>query len=323
MRITELIEQASLVDYVAQYTDLTLVKDEWWGISPLSDKDTDPSFSIRDNIFYDFSAGCGGNVIEFIRKHDRCDFKTAVNTLRDWLGITEEVTTEPLPIVISLKQFREKKCAKKDCQRKIVDEKEIEQYHCKDFHFWDDEGLTADIVAKYGVGYDRRGECITIPVRDNSGRLINILCRTTNEHAKELGIPKYIYRNKLGSLDFFWGWSDNMASIHQKREVILVEGAKSVMKLAAMGYDNAVAILTSHMTDDQLKILIRNGCDVVIALDKDIDPYKDDNIRKLSRYCRVYIAIDRHGLLDAKDSPCDKGVETWKKIYEERKLIRC
>lgn len=320
MRITELIEQASLVDYVEQYTDLTLVKDEWWGISPLSDKDTNPSFSIRDNMFYDFSAGCGGNVIEFIRKHDRCDFKTAVNTLRDWLGITEEVTTEPLPIVISLKQFHEKKCAKKDCQRKIVDEKEIEQYHCKDFHFWDDEGLTADIVAKYGVGYDRRGECITIPVRTNGGRCINILCRTTNEHAKELGIPKYIYRYKLGTLDFFWGWYENHASICQKREVILVEGSKSVMKLAAMGYDNAVAMLTSHLSEEQLRILVHEGVDVVFALDKDIDPYKDEKIKMLKRYCRVFIATDRHGRLVEKDAPCDRGKDVWDEIYSERRL---
>lgn len=320
MRITELIEQASLVDYVAQYTDLTLVKDEWWGISPLSDKDTDPSFSIRDNMFYDFSAGCGGNVIEFIRKHDRCDFKTAVNTLRDWLGITEEVTTEPLPIVISLKQFREKKCAKKDCQRKIVDETELEQYYCKDFHFWDDEGLTADIIARYGVGYDRRGECITIPVRTNGGQCINILCRTTNEHAKELGIPKYIYRYKLGTLDFFWGWYENHTSICKKHEVILVEGSKSVMKLAAMGYDNAVAMLTSHLSEEQLRILVHEGVDVVFALDKDIDPYKDEKIKILKRYCRVFIATDRHGKLGEKDAPCDCGKDVWDEIYSERRL---
>lgn len=323
MQIADLIAEASMRDYASQYTDLKEIKGEWWGISPLNSKDTNPSFSVRDNMYYDFSAGCGGNILHFIQRHDKCDFKTAVKTLCKWMGVDETYEPHHVMLISSLKQFKNNAKKSIDHKHEYLDENVATQYKCRDFHFWDDEGLTGDIVAKYGVGYDRRGECITIPVRDNSGRLINILCRTTNEHAKELGIPKYIYRNKLGSLDFFWGWSDNWASIHQKREVILVEGAKSVMKLAAMGYDNAVAILTSHMTDDQLKILIRNGCDVVIALDKDIDPYKDDNVRKLSRYCRVYIAIDRHGLLDAKDSPCDKGVETWKKIYEERKLIRC
>ena len=322
MRIADLLEKASLSDYVAQYTDLTLVKDEWWGISPLSEKDTDPSFSIRGNMFYDFSAGCGGNVLDFIRKHDHCSFREAVQKLSDWLGVTDEVQLEPLPIVLSMRKWKRRERMRKERPPCELTDEGLAAFRCRSFHFWDDEGLTADVVSKYGVGFDRRNECITIPVRDNNGQLINLLCRTTKEHAKELGIPKYIYRYKLGTLDFFWGWWQNRESIGQKKEVILVEGAKSVMKLASMGYDNAVAILTSHLTEEQMKILARNGFDVVVALDKDINPYNDDVIRGLRRYCRVYIATDRWGLLGEKDSPCDKGAEVWSKIYHEKKLWR-
>lgn len=322
MSIQELLSKASLVDYVAQYTDLTLVKDEWWGISPLSAKDTDPSFSVRDNMFYDFSAGCGGNILDFIQKHDKCNFPTALNKLREWCGIEEQISTEQLPIILSLKQYKKSDKKEKDVQRKMLDDSELEQYRCRDFHFWDDEGLTADVIRKYNIGYDRRNECITIPVRTNDGQLMNILCRTTKEHAKELGVPKYIYRYKLGTLDFFWGWYENHDSIVRKNEVILVEGAKSVMKLASMGYDNAVALCTSHLSDEQMKILIRQGADVVVAFDKDINPYKDANIKRLSKYCRVYIAVDRNKELDEKDSPCDKGAMVWERIYNERKLMR-
>jgi DNA primase len=323
MQIADLIEQASMRDYAAQYTDLKEIKGEWWGISPLNSKDTNPSFSVRDNMYYDFSAGCGGNILHFIQRHDKCDFKTAVKTLCAWLGVSETYEANPVLLISALKKFKPSAQRTKECRHEYLEDEIAEQYKCRDFHFWDDEGLTSDVVARYGVGYDRRGECITIPVRDNDGHLINILCRTTNEHAKELGIPKYIYRYKLGSLDFFWGWSENCRNIFQKKEVIVVEGAKSVMKLASFGYDNAVAILTSHMTDEQLKILIRSRCDIVIALDKDINPYNDENIKKLSRYCRVYIATDRRNILDEKDSPCDKGAEAWKQIYDERKLMRC
>lgn len=323
MDIASLIEKASLVDYAAQYTDLTLIKDEWWGISPLSQKDTNPSFSVRGNLFYDFSANCGGTIIDFIQKHDHCNFRTALQKLCDYVGVSEdEVTTEPSPIVVSLKQWKTRTRRKKDCQRKELSEQDFTRYKCRNFHFWDDEGLTADVVARYGVGYDSAGECITIPVRDNSGQLINVLCRTTNEHAKELGIPKYIYKYKLGVLDFFWGWWDNREEIIAKREVILVEGAKSVMKLAQMGYGNAAAVMTSHLSDEQMRVLVRAGVDVVIAFDKDADPYKDENIKRLKRYCRVYVATDRHGYLGEKDSPCDCGVDVWTRIYEERKLLK-
>lgn len=323
MQISELIEQASLADYVAQYTDLTLIKDEWWGISPLSKKDTDPSFSIRGKMYYDFSAGCGGNILDFIQRHDHCDFKTALNTLIEWLGLTDEAITDPPQIVTSLRSFKHGARRTKCNQRRLMDESELDQYKCKSFHWWDDEGLTSDVIAPYGIGYDRRDECITIPVRTNDGQLINILCRTTKEHAKALGIPKYIYKYKLGTLDFFWGWYENYSNIRRKKEVILVEGAKSVMKLAAMGFDNAVAVMTSHLSDEQMKFLVRDGVDVVVAFDKDVDPTKDDNIRRLSKYCRVYISVDRYSLLDEKDSPCDKGIEAWMKIYEGRRLLKC
>lgn len=320
MQISSLIDQASLVDYASQYTDLKLIKDEWWGISPLNKKDTNPSFSIRDNVFYDFSSGCGGNILEFIQRHDHCDLRTSISTLCKWLGVDGGVSWQQIAAVAAMKKFRVREQKKQAPSRQYLDEDTLAAYRCPYFHFWDDEGLTYDIVSHYGVGYDRRGECITIPVRDNAGRLINILCRTTNEYASKLGIPKYIYKYKLGTLDFFWGWSANADAIKRKREVILVEGAKSVMKLASMGFGNAVACLTSHLTDEQLKILIREGADVVVAFDKDINPYNDENIRTLKRYCRVYIAQDRHKALGEKDSPCDRGKDVWDEIYSERKL---
>ena len=324
MDISTLLSKANIREYCEQYTELKEVKGEWWGISPLNSKDTNPSFSVResDGVFYDFSAGCGGNVLDFIQRHDHCNFKTAVKKLRAWLGVEDEITLTPINVIKELRSYRQLNQKKKDSARSTICESALEQFRCSDFHFWDDEGLTADIVRQYDVGYDRRGQCITIPVRNNRGELINILCRTTNEHAQELGIPKYIYRYKLGALDFFWGWWNNSASIHSKREVILVEGAKSVMKLSGFGYDNAVAVLTSHITDDQMRWLVREGMDVVVALDKDIDPTKDENLRRLRRYCKVYLAVDRHRRLGEKDSPCDRGRAVWDQIYNERKLWR-
>ena len=156
MRIADLLEKASLSDYVAQYTDLTLVKDEWWGISPLSEKDTDPSFSIRGNMFYDFSAGCGGNVLDFIRKHDHCSFREAVQKLSDWLGVTDEVQLEPLPIVLSMRKWKRRERMRKERPPCELTDEGLAAFRCRSFHFWDDEGLTADVVSKYGVGFDRR-----------------------------------------------------------------------------------------------------------------------------------------------------------------------
>ena len=76
----------------------------------------------------------------------------------------------------------------------------------------------------------------------------------------------------MGQIDFLYGWYKSQEEILQKKEVIIVEGAKSVMKLYQYGYRNAVAALTSHLNEHQLLPLIKAGCDVVIALIRTQNP---------------------------------------------------
>ena len=88
-------------------------------------------------------------------------------------------------------------------------------------------------------------------------------------------------------------------------------------------------ILSSGHTDcnpvtrfDQMKILIRLGCDVVFAFDKDVDIRKDHNIAKLRNYVNVFYLRDRDKLLSEKDSPVDRGEAVFRKLYEGRLRYR-
>lgn len=323
MQVSELIESASLLDYVKQYAEFTERGGEYWACSPLTSKDNDPSFSIRaeDNMFYDFSSGKGGNIVNFIMAYHKCDFMTALNKLKEWLGIHDDIEFTKLQILSELSKFKPIHRKTKPSERRVLDPEEATRYEYLGFSFWDDEGLTADIVHRYGVGYDRQHECITIPIYDQRGSLVNILCRTTNPNAKSIGLPKYIYKHKLNVLDFFYAWNFNAKSIAAKKEVLIFEGCKSVMKVGEWGHDNAVAMLTSHMNDDQLRILVKHGYDCVFCLDHDINPAEDENIIKLKRFCRVSVARDRSNLTGPKDSPCDSGREVFEKILAERRRI--
>lgn len=89
-----------------------------------------------------------------------------------------------------------------------------------------------------------------------------------------------------------------------------------------MGLKSCGALLTSHVNPNQLKILIRLGCRVVFALDKDVNITADRNIQKLKKYVNVEYFRDTNGLLDAKDSPVDKGKEVFKSLYERRVRYR-
>lgn len=47
------------------------------------------------------------------------------------------------------------------------------------------------------------------------------------------------------------------------------------------GIKNTIALMTSHLNDDQMKLLIKLGVDYVFALDNDVLIKKDKNILKL------------------------------------------
>lgn len=95
------------------------------------------------------------------------------------------------------------------------------------------------------------------------------------------------------------------------------------MKLLTWGINNCAAICTSHINDEQLKTLIQMKLNVIVAFDKDKQKEIKNNymIKKLSRFCKTYMIYDYNDLLDEKDSPVDKGLEVWKKLYNKKRIL--
>ena len=115
-----------------------------------------------------------------------------------------------------------------------------------------------------------------------------------------------------------YGLYENMDAIRDKREIILFEGCKSVLKAASWGIENTGAILTSHLNPAQMKILAKLGFNVVFALDKDVKIREDHNIAILKNYVNVTYIYDAADWLDEKDAPVDKGEEIFRELYERR-----
>ena len=119
-----------------------------------------------------------------------------------------------------------------------------------------------------------------------------------------------------------FGIAENKEDILSKKEIIIFEGAKSVMIAHSWGVRNCGALLTSHLSQFQMKILAKLGVRVVFALDKEVVIRDDPNIAKLKRYVTTEYIWDRDNLLDEKDSPVDRGVDTFMKLYEGRLQYR-
>lgn len=317
----ELIDEVDIVEYIEQYVDLSQRGAELWGLSPFKSENT-PSFSVDPlkQKFYCYSSGLGGNIYSFIMEYHKVTFPESVDMLREFLGYDGEATIiQRPPIVKLLKKLQPKSKRKKDTSdRKILASNYMDRFEKRDITWWQEEGLKQEVMDKIGVRYCPIQRRIITPIWDNEGRLINTSNRATFDYKMELA-PKFIYSFPIGTTDFLWGLHINKDKITEKKEVILVESYKSVMKLMGWGIENAVAVLTSHLNPEQLKIIIGLGVNVVVAFDKDAIPRKDEEILKLKRFCKVEFIEDKQGLLGEKDAPCDKTFNIWQELYEKRK----
>lgn len=328
MELEELLQSIDIVEYISQYVDLELRGDEWWGLSCFKDEKT-PSFSVRQDppVFYDYSSGIGGNLYTFVRYFNRCSGPEAIEILKQYAGFDGEVA-EPRKKMSALsvcKRFQPQKTTQKSFTGRILPDDYMLRYERppEKLTVWENEGISAESLDKFQVFYDGFSDRLVYPIRDPSGKIINVGGRTLDPLWKEKKLKKYCYFFQFGTINTIYGLSDNIESIKKRREIILFEGCKSVLLADTWGIHNTGAILTSHLSQNQAKLLIGLGCSVVFALDNDVDIRKDRNIQKLSHYVNVEYIYDAEDLLSEKDSPVDRGKEVFERLYASRRKYNC
>lgn len=324
----ELCSSVDIVDFISQFTPLELRDDgEYWGISCISDHDTDPSLSVNkeNQIYYDFSSHTGGDVIDFIKAYYRVPFKTAVELLENYIGENgfETKRADHLNCVGVMKKFATKKKQEKEIKYKDLGNDFMQRYIDSPDKMtdWLDEGITQEAIDFWQVKYDSVSERIVFPIRNTSGSIINVCGRTTDPDYKEKKLRKYTYFFPLGRFDMLYGFWENSSEIRKRGEIILFEGPKSVMKAWGWGVRNCAALCTSHMNVYQFELLLKLHARVVFALDTDANIYKDDNIKRLCHYVSIENVINRDNMLGEKMAPVDAGFEVWNSLYERRARV--
>lgn len=328
MELEELIKSIDIVDYISQFVELTEKNGEFWGLSPLRDEKT-PSFSIRreTNSFYDFSSGVGGNVFTFVKHYNNCSSKEAIKILKKYAGCDGQTVAprKKLAATIVCKKFKPLKKNTKTSSTTVFQENCMEKYEKRDdkLAVWEQEGILRASLDKFQVYYDSFSDRLVYPIRNIEGKIVNIGGRTLDPQWKEKKLRKYTYfAGWNGGMNLIYGLFDNMSEIKVRHEVILFEGCKSVLVADTWGVKNCGALLTSHLSDAQMKILAKLGCDVVFALDKEINIRQDHNIQKLKGYVNVFYIYDSDDVLGSKDSPADRGKDVFAKLYDERRRLR-
>ena len=261
-------------------------------------------------------------------------------TLKDAINLSgvEEDAEVPAEILADLEYLKKLKSTnsvlKDDAEVKILDKKIMDSFsfNLDGIKPWIDEGIGIPALKKFGIKYDSTVNAIIIPNLDHNGNLIGVRGRFFGEHAPAKYMP-IKYRDEFLSHPtgkFFYGFYENKNTIREKGIVVIFEGEKSVLKMETYYPGNNIALATAgkKITLDQLNSLLKlNVHEVVLAYDKD---YKTADERKakleeyekiiqlIKPYFQVSIIMDYGKELGYKDSPIDKGKETFEDLMRNR-----
>ena len=129
---------------------------------------------------------------------------------------------------------------------------------------WIDEGISIDVMRKFGIRWDEMDERIIIPVKNINGDIVGVRYRALDKQAKnKYGIVQKLsrFKNKDGSRDLLlnytfdsgkelFGLYQNQDIIKKYRRAVVFEGEKSVMKCNSwFGDYPAVATFTHNITE--------------------------------------------------------------------------
>lgn len=324
--INDLVEKIDIVEYISQFVELEERNDEYVGISPFSGCDTDPSFTVTPstNLWYDFSASVGGNILCFIQKYHKVKFKDALKIACEYVGGDVKTLPPSLEVTKYIKKFKPSEFKRKQPKYKKLPDDIMSKYDTNPNKLisWLNEGISREVLEKYQVRYDTFSNRIVFPIRDEQGNIINIKGRTLDPEYKTKRISKYQNFYDIGITDYVFNLNFAKENIKKLGFVVIFEAEKAVMLAETYGIGNSIALMTGTLNDYQLELLIKLGVDVLFALDKDKDVTKDKNIAKLKRYVKVQYLKDTEDLLGEKDSPIDKGRDVFIELYKKRKTLR-
>ncbi|HEU5105671.1 MAG TPA: DNA primase [Solirubrobacterales bacterium] len=299
-------QAADIVEVISAHTDLRRQGARYVGLCPFHDERT-PSFSVepQEKLYHCFGCGVGGDVIKFVEEKDGLNFAEAVELLADRYGVELEREQEDPRAEAKrqqrrrLEQLLERAAA---FYSSYLWESE-EAGKARDYLL--QRGLREEVLRDFGVGYapsawdkllvrgqragfsveelrgvglvqrgrsggeyDRFRERIMFPIRDRRGRVLGFGGRAmrADQGAKYVNTAETDFFHKSQIL---YGVDRAKAAIAKAGRAVVVEGYTDVLSLHQAGIEEAVAVMGTAITGEQVAALSGMVDEVVLALDAD------------------------------------------------------
>jgi DNA primase len=304
-------DAVDMVQVVGEKTDLRRVGTRWTGLCPFHDERT-PSFSVNaeEKLYYCFGCGEGGDAFKFVQQTEALEFQEAVELLADRFGVQVE-REEDDPGAEQRRRRRERlhklldraatfysayfhDSAEAEPARAYLASRGLSDDVLRAFRVgyspsaWDrmllgarksgftEEELMAAGLAQRGKSgglYDRFRGRIMFPLADARGKVLGFGARQMGEGRG----PKYLNTSEN---DLYhkgrqlFGIDVARKEAMRSARFVVVEGYTDVLALHQAGIGEAVAIMGTAMTQEQLAELAKIGDSnrrgtVFLALDAD------------------------------------------------------
>lgn len=302
----------------------------------------------KGHSFYCFICMFRGNICDIIMHIKNVSFEEAFTMIRRVSGITSTYTTKntfgSVPMLSDdywnlLNSYRVHR--KTEPKMEIYSENVLALFSNLYHYSWIKEHITTESMERFGIGYYIPQNSITIPHRDIEGNLIGIRRRAMDEAVINNGF-KYM-PIRIGNIEYkhplsfnLFGAFENKETIKKIKKVCIFESEKSVMQVDSYYPNNnwSLAMCGSSLSNAQRKILLSLEVEeVILCIDKDWETREDSKYKlfkrkymsiakKLAPYVNFYI-VDRgmEDHLELKDSPSDKGKESFEALLKQKKLI--
>jgi len=281
---------------------------EYVGRCPFHDERT-PSFGVNpiEKVYYCFGCQASGDVFKFVMETEGLDFPGALQTLADRFGVELQTEDEDpqasqrrrrrerLQSLLGrattyygryLWEAREAQPARDYLQSRGLGEETLKEFRVgyapsawdriltasRRAGFSDEELLAVGLAQRSqnrpGQIYDRFRERIMFPSTDARGNVIGFGARAMRDNQR----PKYL-NTAEGELyhkrRVLFGLDRARAAAARIGSVILVEGYTDVLALHQAGLGNAVGIMGTALTEEQISELERLAKVLVLCLDAD------------------------------------------------------
>jgi DNA primase len=300
--LDEIRARVDLVDLVGAVVPLKRAGERWKGLCPFHQEKT-PSFTVnpKQNIFYCFGCHAGGDAFEFLRRHDRLEFPEAVRLLAERAGVPlpgREATPETgaRDGLLALMEWAARRfetglweAPEAARARTYLETRGIDRDTARAFRLgyapegWDHllgaarrEGHPVEALLAAGLviprqnasgHYDRFRGRLIFPIADTQGRVIAFGGRgLAGEEPKYLNSPETPLYLKGQTLYSLHRARERMT---ETRRALLVEGYVDCLMAHQYGFGEAVAVLGTALTPQQLGLLRRYADEAILFFDAD------------------------------------------------------